>query len=230
MTRHITARNVLLLISISVTLGFAVVIGYSPELLPSKVTQPIEQFFMSLGQRVTILATGGLLALLGLVASWYWRSPGAIGSFAERSVKTPSRDVQVTGSSMTNHYEKQPGDPEAFENPIPSSLRETLITLYRQEHEESDAESYVDTGKWTTDRIAAATLTATNAVDFPLWYRLYNWLYPDHAYRYRIRRTLQAVEATCAAELTQFSPPDQTHSRLQRLREIISTEREADRQ
>ena len=39
MSRYLTARNVILLSGISVTLGFAVVIGYRPELLPPAVTR-----------------------------------------------------------------------------------------------------------------------------------------------------------------------------------------------
>ncbi|ERH02315.1 MAG: hypothetical protein J07HN6_01883 [Halonotius sp. J07HN6] len=230
MTRYLTARNVILLCTISVTLGFAVVIGYRPELLPPGVTQPVEQMLASVGQRVTILATGGLLALIGLAAAWVWGSPGATGAFAEETVGEPSRDVDVTGASMTKRYEQQQAGTEPFGDPVPASLRDTLVRLYRHNFDEGDAESHVDAGEWTTDRVAAATLTETNAVSFPLWYRLYNWLYPDHAYRYRIRRAVRAVEATCAAELTHFSPPNRARGRLQRIRTLVRTESEADRQ
>ena len=229
MSRYLTARNVILLSGISVTLGFAVVIGYRPELLPPAVTRPVEDILASVGQRVTILATGGLLALIGLAAAWAWGSPGATGPFAEEAVGEPSRDVEVTGAKMTERYEQQGAAAEPFGDPIPASLRDTLVRLYRGDLDAGDAESYVDAGEWTTDRVAAATLTETNAVSFPLWYRLYNWLYPDHAYRYRIRRTVRAVEATCAAELTHFSPPDRAGGRLQRLRTLFRTEGEADR-
>ena len=224
MSRFVTARGVVLFVAISLTLGFALVIGYSPELLPPRVTRPIEQVVASLGQRVTILATGGLLALVGLVAAWVWGSSGATGPFAAESVAEPSRDVTVTGESMTTHYEQWPASAQPFEDPIPSSLRGTLIGLYRQTDREGDAEAFVDAGEWTTDRVAAATLTETNAVSFPLWYRLYDWLYPEHAYRYRTQRTVRAVESTCAAELTDFTPPAKARSRLQRILALFRTQ------
>ncbi len=83
MSRYLTARNVILLSGISVTLGFAVVIGYRPELLPAAATRPIEDILASVGQRVTILATGGLLAL-------ETHSCGSIGVISTRATRNPT--------------------------------------------------------------------------------------------------------------------------------------------
>jgi len=223
-SRLVSARNAVLFVGVAVTLGFAVAVGYSPDLLPAAVTRPIESVVASLGQRTAVLAAGGLLGLLGIVAAWVWGVSQPTGAFAERSVAEPSREVSVIGDSLTGRYEERPAADGPFEDPITSSLRGTLIQLYREAHEDTDAEAYVDSGEWTTDRVAAATLT--DAVAFPLWYRLYDWLYPDHAYRYRIRRALRAVEAASATELTGFTPPDRTRSRLERVRALFRADDE----
>ncbi|MFQ3475100.1 hypothetical protein HKK80_02410 [Halonotius sp. F2-221B] len=222
MSRLVSARTVVLFVAVAVTLGFAVAVGYSPDLLPASVIRPIESFVTSLGQRTAVLAAGGLLGLLGVVAAWVWGASQPTGAFAERSVAEPSREVSVIGDSMTGRYDQRATDPDPLEDPITSSLRGTLIQLYQEAHEDSDAETYVDSGEWTTDRVAAATLT--DAVAFPLWYRLYDWLYPDHAYRYRIRRALRAVEAASATELTGFAPPERTRSRLERVRGLFRSD------
>lgn len=224
MSRLVSARNAVLFVAVAVTLGFAIAVGYSPDLLPLSVTRPVESVLASLGQRTAVLATGGLLGLLGVVAAWVWGSSQPTGAFADRSVAEPSREVSVIGDSMTGRYDQRPTDSDTLEDPITSSLRGTLIQLYQEAHEDTDAETYVDSGEWTTDRVAAAALTDT--VAFPLWYRLYDWLYPDQAYRYRIRRALRAVESASATELTGFTPPERTRSRLERVRALFRSDNE----
>ena len=108
--------------------------------------------------------------------------------------------------------------------PTHIARRPPSIVLYTQDKQKQDAIRYVDGGDWTTDAVAAATLTTTNAADFPLWYRLYEWLYPTHAYDYRIRRTLRVVETQCAEATTGFAPVTTQQSWIDKLRGRLQTD------
>lgn len=219
MNRGRLVRALLLVVVTGGILGFAVVVGYRPELLPPSVAVPLDQLTTMFDVRTAILAAGGLLTCLGLLASWAWRTTAETTALSDVSVETPERDVEVTGEALTAAFDHLQDRPAVADRPVEDALRSTLFDHYSREFADRErAESYVDDGEWTDDRVAAATLTATDAVDFPLLYRLYAWLYPGHAYAYRIQHTLGVVEDTCAAELTRFSPPDRPRGRLGWLR------------
>ena len=224
MNRSRLARSLLILVITGAVLGFAVVVGYRPELLPPSVATPLDRLTTLFDVRTTILAAGGLLACLGLLASWVWRTGADTTALSDVSVETPDREVDVTGEELTAAFDHLQERPSAADQPVADALRGTLVDHYSREFADHErAAAHVDDGEWTDDRVAAATLTATDAVDFPLLYRLYAWLYPGHAYSYRIRHTLGVVEDTCAAELTRFSPPDRPRGRLGRLRALFDS-------
>ena len=222
MNRGRLLRTLLVLVVTGAVLGFAVVVGYRPELLPPSVATQLDRLTRVFDVRTTILAAGGLLACFGLLALWVWRTTDRTAVLADVSAETPDREVAVTGGPLTSEFEyKREGRPVA-EQSIEEALRTALVDHYSHEFTNRErAASHVDDGEWTDNRVAAATLTATGAADFPLIYRLYAWLYPGHAYSYRIQHTLGVVEETLAAELTGFSPPDRTRGRLGRLRALF---------
>jgi len=224
MNRGRLVRSLLLLVVTGTILGFAVVVGYRPELLPPSVATPLDKLTTIVDVRTAILVAGGLLACIGLLASWAWRTNDRTAVLSEVAVESPDREVAVTGAALTREFESARDGQYRSEGEIEDSLRATLVDLYGREFDDSErAASYVDDGEWTDDRVAAATLTATDAVDFPLLYRLYAWLYPDHAYSYRTQRTLRAVEDTCAAALTGYSPPERSRGRLGQLRALFES-------
>ena len=51
------------------------------------------------------------------------------------------------------------------------------------------------TGEWTDDVVVGAFLGDERAADYPLRWRLYDWLYPDRAFREAVERTLTAIES-----------------------------------
>ena len=211
-----TARNIALAGSVSLTVGFGLLIGYRPSALPDSVAEPLTQGTEVLGDRRIVLLTGGLLALIGLVGVGFWNGRDT----DTMSVETPTRDVSITGERLTTAFE-QTAHTHSAETPIEDAMRQTLITLYTQNRQKQDAVNYVDGGDWTADAVAAATLTTTNAADFPLWYRFYEWLYPPRAYDYRIRRTLGVVETHCAEATTEFRPADSRRSWIHNLRDRL---------
>ena len=223
MSQTPTARSIALVGSVSLTVGFALLIGYRPSALPTSVTEPLTQGTETLGDRRIVLLTGGLLALIGLVGFGIWNGRDADTGLDTMSVETPTRDVSITGERLTTAFE-QTAHAHSAETPIEDALRQTLIALYTQDKQKQDAVRYVDGGDWTTDAVAAATLTTTNAADFPLWYRLYEWLYPTHAYGYRIRRTLRVVETQCAEATTGFAPVTTQQSWIDKLRGRLQTD------
>jgi len=218
-----TARSIALVGSVSLTVGFALLIGYRPSALPASVTEPLTQGTETLGDRRIVLLTGGLLALIGLVGFGLWNGRDTDTKLDTTSVETPTRDVSITGERLTTAFE-QTAHAHSAETPIEDALRQTLIALYTQDKQKQDAIRYVDRGDWTTDAVAAATLTTTNAADFPLWYRLYEWLYPTHAYEYRMQRTVRVVETHCAEATTGFSPAANQQSWIDTLRSRLQTD------
>lgn len=225
MSRYLTVRNLFVGCSVVLTLGFAVVAGYRPDHLPPSVGTYLDQLTGLFGLEVIVIAVGGILACIGLLGSWVWRPPTETGALSDASVTAPDREVAVTGAALTSEFEYKRDGFYRSERSIEDSLRRVVVETYSHQFDDPDrAVGYVDNGAWTDDTVAAATLTTTDAVDFSLAYRLYAWLYPTHAYTYRIQRTLRAVETTCSVELTQFSPPARTRGRLGRLRALFGSE------
>jgi|AntRauTorckE6833_2_1112554.scaffolds.fasta_scaffold07990_2 hypothetical protein len=223
MNRGRLARTLLLLVVSGTVLGFAAVVGYHPELLPPEVATQLDQLTGAVGVRTAILVAGGILACIGLLGSWTWRTNDRTSVLSELSPEQPDREVDVTGAALTATFESG-RDGRYGSKAVEESLRAALVDHYCREFDDREAaEKYVDDGEWTDDQVAAATLTTTDSVDFPLLYRLYAWLYPNHAYSYRTRRTLRAVEDTCAAELTAYSPPERRQGRFGQLRSLFDS-------
>ncbi|QAU14082.1 hypothetical protein EKH57_16030 [Halorubrum sp. BOL3-1] len=223
MNRGRLLRTLLLLLVSSTILGFAAVVGYRPERLPTEVAIQVDRLTEAVGVRTAILAAGAILACIGLLGSWAWRTDDQTAELSELSPEQPDREVDVTGADLTAVFESTRDSWLGIET-VEESLRTTLIDLYGRKFDgREQAKRHVDNGAWTDDQVAAATLTTTDSVDFPLLYRLYAWLYPDHAHSYRTRRTLRAVEDTCAVELMAYSPPERRRGWLGRLSALLDS-------
>ena len=74
-----------------------------------------------------------------------------------------------------------------------SAAVETIAT--RSGRRESAVREKVRTGEWTDDVVVGAFLGDERAADYPLRWRLYDWLYPDRAFREAVERTLTAIES-----------------------------------
>ena len=74
-----------------------------------------------------------------------------------------------------------------------SAAVETIAT--RSGRDESAVREVVLTGGWTDDVVVGAFLGDERAADYPLRWRLYDWLYPDRAFREAVERTLTAIES-----------------------------------
>ena len=202
---------------------FAAVVGYRPERLPPEVAIQVDRLTEAVGVRTAILAAGAIIACIGILGSWVWRTDDQTAGLAELSPEQPDREVDVRGADLTAVFEST-RDRWLGTETVDEALRATLIDLYDRKFDDREqAKRHIDNGEWTDDQVAAATLTANDSVDFPLLYRLYAWLYPDHAYSYRTRRALRAVEDTCAVELMAYSAPERPRGWLGRLSALLDS-------
>ncbi|WEL22741.1 hypothetical protein [Halorhabdus sp. BNX81] len=205
-------------------LGFAVLIGYAPEALPPAVQQAVQTAIGDLDPSFFLVAVGVMVGILGLFSSWSWRTTTRSARLVDADVETPDRDVRLAGAALTQQFEAwRDGAASLSGGSLDGPLRDVLLDVYAAEFGDREtAIEYVDRGEWTGDPLAAAMLTETDEVDYPLVHRLYAWLYPGRAYERRARRTLRAVEAACAQRYSDYDPPDRSSSRLERLQSVVS--------
>ncbi|MFB6162901.1 MAG: hypothetical protein ABEJ86_05625 [Halococcoides sp.] len=218
------AFGALALIGVAVALVVAVAPETIPETLRSVDTG---------GDRVemALLFAGLVLALLGAVATWAWRTSDRAGAWVDLEVESAEREVDIAGADRTDAVEqwreRLPGAPgrdhhlaTADGEPLRGPLRDLLVDLL------DDADRPIANGEWTDDPIAAAFLGDDDAVDYPFSHRLYAWLYPGRAYDRRVRRSLRAVEAVCEDRIADYERPERIdRSRLGRLRAALGGDR-----
>lgn len=205
-------------------LGFAVLIGYAPEALPPAVQQAVQTAIGDVDPSFLLVAVGVMVGILGLFSSWSWRTTTRSARLVDADVEAPDRDVRLAGAALTQQFETwRDGAASLSGGSLDGPLRDVLLGVYTTEFGDREtAIEYIDRGEWTDDSLAAAMLTDTDAIDYPLVHRLYAWLYPGRAYERRARRTLRAVEAACAERYSDYDPPDRSSSRLERLRSMVA--------
>lgn len=199
--------------------------GFAASLVPPAVRDPAVNALAAVDPATALLSVGGLIGLYALFASRLWRAQPSSRGFADLEREAPERDVDVVGTTDARPAAERPElDPSSGfrDDPRRVDLRDLLIGVYeRHEGDLGEARRRVDDGRWTDDRYAAAFLTSTDAVEYPLSHRLYAWLYPESAYEYRLERTLRVVEAVCADELSDFEPPETEPTRFDRVRRAL---------
>jgi hypothetical protein len=206
--------------------GFAASYGYAPWLVPASVRRGVTTLAARADPGLVLLAVGVVTGVLALLSAWVSQRP------ASRATATAAADdagasTAVAGDALSRRHARlvagTASDPEATVEPIRERLRGIVIECYRRDRRAgADARAAVDRGTWTEDRYAAAFLTGTGAVDYPLGHRLYAWLYPERAAERRVNRTLRAVERLCEARVTGYaSPPPDERGWWDRLRSAL---------
>ncbi len=204
---------------------FAVAFVYVPTVVPPAVRQSARRFVAGTDVRRLLLLVGAVIAIYGLFSSWLSRAPERSEWLADRSPEVPEQSVTVSGAEVTAAFRERcdDGSGSTDDDLLKEALRDTLVTVYARERgDEGAATRYVDGGHWTDDRYACAFVTATDAVDYPLYHRLLAWLYPGRAYAYRARRALRAVESVCARHAVDFEPPDRELTARGRLEALLA--------
>lgn len=206
--------------------AFAVAFVYVPTVVPPAIRQSARQFVAGTDVRRLLLLVGAAIAVYGLLSSWLSRAPERSEWLADRSPELPEQSVTVSGAEVTAAFHERRDDGSGStddDGPLKEALRDTLVAVYARERGDEDAATrYVDGGHWTDDRYACAFVTATDAVDYPLYHRLFAWLYPGRAYEYRVRRALRAVESVCARHAVDFEPPDREMTARGRLGALLA--------
>lgn len=229
-TNKLNTQNAVLIVGVGLLLGFAVIAGYRPDLLPRAFATPLREAIQSSGGATILLVIGGILLVIAIVGSWLWRAESGPSMESAEAVETTSRNVPVSGDSVTQQFIHQRTNPEDATTPIEDTLRATVADLYAQSKSQQEATRYIDSGDWTAHQVAAASLTTTEAVDFPLWFRIFAWVSPGYAYSYRMQVTLQAVETAFAEKVPTFTAPEHPETRIGQARTVFSSDERGEQQ
>ncbi|MFB6195804.1 MAG: hypothetical protein ABEI80_06510 [Haloplanus sp.] len=210
--------------------GFAAGYGYAPGLVPTAVRAPVASVRDAVDPQLALVLVGAAVGVLALLYAWVTRPPSTT-PMADPAREASDRNAAVAGRDLTTHYERMVDgegssatDPNAHPegDPLRRRLRAVVVDAHRHARRPEDATTYVDRGRWTDDRYAAAFLSATAAVDYPWYHRLYAWLYPERAYERRVGRALRAAERACAEQLPGYdAPATEPDGRLRRLRRAL---------
>lgn len=129
---------------------------------------------------------------------------GYEGAIVSDRPEASSRDATLSGTSLTDQVDmateagRESETVEAGIETIRPVLRAALSdALVQSGQDRSTVEANLETGTWTDDPVAAAVID--EAVPPPtqsLRRRLWAWLFPEKAIRYRIARTVSAIEHT----------------------------------
>lgn len=191
---------------------FSAILVYVPGVLPANLVQTVQEV-TRVDPQTTLLFVGAAAGIIGLLTLWVWRVDGQSERLADTAAEVPDRDMTLAGTDLTEAFKRQKtgtGVSTAHDDgPLADALHDVLVETYNYElGDRENAKRYVDEGCWTTDRYAVAFVTAETSVDYPFYFRLLAWLYPGEAYKYRAKRALREVEATCEAELPNYEAPD----------------------
>lgn len=222
-------RTLIVLLAIA-AIGFSLVVVHSPESLPEPVLETADDL-ADLDQRLLLTMLGAGIAIVGLLSLWTWRARDRSDRLGSLQVEAADRDADIAGSKLTEQFlldrSRLRTHPLEDEGTISETLRAVLLELYAVELGSQEAAiQHVDAGEWTQDRYAAAFVTASEAVDYPVYFRLLGWLYPTEAYEYRARRALRTVERSAEQLLTDYEAPAHPvtwRSRLERLSSLAES-------
>lgn len=225
--------RVLLVAAAVVTLGGASLLAYRPAVIPAPVTEFTRTIAANIDVRQTVLLAGGAVGLYAFVSSWLRRAPRQSEGFVDHEPERPARDVEIVGSDLDAVFARRRTASSVAaireEGPIHEQLRTVLLeSLERDVGERDRAQDIVDAGEWTDDRYAAVFLSTADTIDYPLYHRLYAWLYPGPAFAKRVNRTLRAIEARYSEWYSSYEPPTHENTRRERLQRILSTASSSD--
>jgi hypothetical protein len=174
---------------------------FSPGMVPPPVITAVTS--PSPGVLIAMLAAfGGLLWLVSLQG----RTPYSDAPMVPR--RKPSPDAPRLGAAFDATLERATDLDAARDRRVSTrvDLRETLFALAVDTYagatacSPETAEKAVETGSWTDDRRAAATLSDDDGPDLPLWLWLIDLFRGESAFRRRVRHTLRAIDELSRAD------------------------------
>lgn len=224
MTEHRFARRrfAIIVSAVSIIL-LGVVFGFASEMLPPVIQQGIQDAVAEINRIALVFVVVGLIVFYRRLSSWLQRSKPDPNGGTDRDHMAADRDVEVfeqRAAAVDPAAYKLGNSPAQIDDPVRESLREVLRNIYSRQ-EIADVQRYLNEGQWTADPYAAAFLSTSDDVAYPLRHRLYAWLYPRSAYEFRIQRALTAVETVCESELLDSTSPEREYSRFEALRERL---------
>lgn len=213
------------------SLIFAVIVATSPELLPVEIRQQLEMVTTQIDVAGLLIITGLIVSLGAFFALWGWRAKDPSQSFYDSQMAESNRNVPVAGESSRADIGLSEGGPIADRPPVKQSLREVLLHIYQSEFEHQSAvEEFLDQGEWTNDPYAAAYISTSDEIDYPVLHRIFAWLYPVQAGQKRIRRTVREIESVADDRFSRYNAPAHQPSAFERLQTSIRKIRGGDRQ
>jgi hypothetical protein len=174
---------------------------FAPGMVPPPVVTAVTS--PSPGVLIALLAAfGGLLWL----ASLQGRTAYSDAPMVPRREPTP--DAPRLGTAFDTTLERATDLDAARDRRVSTreDLRETLFDLAVDTYAGAaacppeTAERVVETGAWTDDRRAAATLSDDDGPDLPLWLWLIDLFRGESAFRRRVRHTLRAIDELSRAD------------------------------
>jgi hypothetical protein len=206
-------RRLLVLLAVLLA-AFSATLVYVPERIPPAVLRTVREA-TSVDARTVLPFVGAAIAVVGLLSLWVWRAESRSERLADRDSENADREAVIAGQSLTAVFDQRRTgtgvNAVRDDGPLTNRLRDVLVDVYTHTRGgKAAAERHVDEGRWTTDRYAAAFVTADDTPDYPIYFRLFAWLYPGKAYEYRATRALGEVEAVCETELLRYEAPDRS--------------------
>lgn len=199
----------LFITAVAVTaMGFATAVTYVPELLPSNISLYLQRITARADSRLILILLGGVVAIGGIIGLWLWRARGLRTTFFDPEVEESNREVAVAGNNLKQEDKwKSRSDAELSSASVKEALRDVLREIYRTDFDnQSELEAFLDDGEWTTDHYAAAFISTSHEIDYPLRHRIIAWLYPDRARELRVKRSLRAVESVADEQFSLYEP------------------------
>lgn len=206
-------RRLLVLTAFVLIAGPATLV-YATDLLPPPVVQTLNEFTRT-DPQTALLFTGAAVGIIGLLSLWVWRAESRSEQLADRDTEEPDRGGAIAGEYLTEAFERRRTGAGVSavrdDGPLSEALHDVLIDVCTHKRGTCEAaEQYIEEGDWTADRYAAAFVTTSDAINYPLYFRLFAWLYPGEAYEYRAKRALREVETVCEMELSGYEAPDRS--------------------
>lgn len=193
-------RGGVVTVSLLALVGAGVAV-FAPGMIPSPVVTAVTN--ISPGVLIALVAAfGGLLWL----ASLHGRTPYSDVPLVPRREPTP--EAPRLGASVDATLDRATDLDAARERRVTTreQLRDTLFDLAVDTYASAAACSpetatrAVETGAWTDDRRAAATLGDDAGPDLPLWLWLLDLFRSESAFRRRVSHTLRAIDELSRAD------------------------------
>lgn len=220
-------KHLLVSVVAIVAMGFAATVTYTPELLPPNIRLRLQTVTERVDSQTFLILLGVMVALGGVIGLWLWRTRGLGTTFFDKDIEESNRDVPVAGSELKDSSGWETKEhADLSPKSVRESLRDVLFEVYREDFDgQADVETYLNRGEWTTDRYAAAFISTSQAIDYPVHHRIIAWLYPNRAREIRVKRALRAVESVADGRFSLYEKTTHQPTGMGRLKAILKESR-----